>query len=291
MLYAFDGTGNKDEPGTDRDTNVVLLRDAYTGQKLYYRGIGTRFGIVGAVVGSITGLGGRSRADEAYEQFEQFLAAGDRTIDIVGFSRGAALALAFANKVAKHPDEPLIRFLGIWDCVPAFGIPSLPWNIGWQLDLPENVQHCYHALSLDERRHTFRLYRPKLEAGDRDGHRDCLCEVWFAGVHSDVGGGNTNPGLSSIALNWMFRKALACGLPLDAAAVARNAAHMQPGCASSDGPAYDVMKNPFRKVRPGDYIHCSVKYRADTHHCNNPPLDSPVVDDDGTEIGRFKHEE
>jgi hypothetical protein len=66
---------------------------------------------------------------------------------------------------------------------------------------------------------------------------------------------------------------------------------MQPGFHSSDGPVYDVIKNPFRKVQPGDSVHNSVKFRPDTHHCNNPPIDCPIVDDDGKEIGRFKHEE
>ena len=40
------------------------------------------------------------------------------------------------------------------------------------------------------------------------------CEVWFRGVHSDVGGGNTNRGLNDIALKWMMSKAMAAGLPI-----------------------------------------------------------------------------
>ena len=42
-----------------------------------------------------------------------------------------------------------------------------------------------------------------------------LREVWFRGVHSDVGGGNANLGLNWIALNWMFENALRHGLPID----------------------------------------------------------------------------
>ena len=288
MLYAFDGTGNKDNPGSDHDTNVVLFRNAYRGQNLYYKGIGTRFGFFGAILGNMTGLGGRSRDNEAYEQFTGFYEAGDTTVDIVGFSRGAALALAFANKVAKHSARPPIRFLGLWDCVPAFGIASLPWNIGWSLDLPPTVEHCYHALSLDERRHTFRLYRPKVLGRPPDAPKS-LWEVWFAGVHSDIGGGNMNIGLSSIALNWMFMNAIACGLPIDLASVAANALLMQPGHASSHGPAYDLIKTPFRKVGVADRVHASVGFRPDTDHCNNPPIDCPIVDDAGLETGRFVH--
>jgi hypothetical protein len=39
--------------------------------------------------------------------------------------------------------------------------------------------------------------------------------VWFPGVHSDVGGGYPETGLSDIALQWMFEKALSCNLSFD----------------------------------------------------------------------------
>ena len=39
-------------------------------------------------------------------------------------------------------------------------------------------------------------------------------EVWFRGVHSDVGGGNTNRGLNDIALKWMLSKAKGASLPI-----------------------------------------------------------------------------
>jgi hypothetical protein len=47
------------------------------------------------------------------------------------------------------------------------------------------------------------------------------CEVWFRGVHSDIGGGNGNRGLNDITLRWMFRKAQAAGLPITDADIAR----------------------------------------------------------------------
>jgi hypothetical protein len=49
-------------------------------------------------------------------------ASGDRVIDVVGFSRGAAAALHFSNEVwekigKKPPDAPRIRFVGFFDTV------------------------------------------------------------------------------------------------------------------------------------------------------------------------------
>jgi uncharacterized protein (DUF2235 family) len=285
MLYAFDGTWNLDKPGADRDTNVLWFRQAYTGHATYWAGVGTRFGALGHALGGITGAGGRSRVDEAVETFGLTLDAGDQEIDIVGFSRGAALALEFANRVASHPASPPIRFLGLWDCVPSFGAPSIDLNLGWHLDLPDNVEKCYHALALDERRHTFHVHRlnARVERSDQEGR---LFEVWFRGVHSDVGGGNHNPGLSSIALNWMFARARSCGLPIDAAAVAANAPRMTPGCDASAGPWYDIIKNPFRVVRWNDRVHHTVSWNA-SGRCNNPPVGIELVDDDGHVVGHL----
>lgn len=286
MLYAFDGTWNQDKPGSERDTNVLWFKRAYKRDTVYWPGVGTRFGLPGEVVGGMTGAGGRTRVDESFRQFLGTVGAGDTDIDIIGFSRGAALALHFANMIEKaRPDLP-IRLLGLWDCVPSFGAASIDWNIGWDLDLPENVRKCYHALALDERRHTFHLHRLSAQV-DAAGQPGRLFEVWFRGVHSDVGGGNDNAGLSSIALNWMFRKAISCGVPIDTAHVAENAARMKPGCPQSKGPWYDLIKQKYRAVKWDDDVHVSVRYDAD-NKCNNPPDGADLVDDSGPVAEKFK---
>jgi uncharacterized protein (DUF2235 family) len=105
-----------------------------------------------------------------------------------------------------------VRFLGLWDCVPSFGVAAIPLDIGWDLHLPDNVRKCFHALALDERRIDFKVHRldARVEDANQEGR---LFEVWFHGVHSDVGGGTDCPGLSSLALNWMFRHANGLALP------------------------------------------------------------------------------
>lgn len=88
----------------------------------------------------------------------------------------------------------------------------------------------------------------------------------------------------------MLKQAIRAGLPIDPTAVEQAAQRRAIGAASSGGPRYDLVKNDFRKVLPGDRVHASVTFRRDPARCNNPPPDCPVVDDEGIEVGRFRHE-
>ena len=284
-LYAFDGTWNSDKPGTQHDTNVLWFRRAYMKECFYREGVGTRFGPFGQAIGGITGAGGHTRVHEAMQQLADHVAAGDADIDVVGFSRGAALAVDFCNRVNHLPGSPTVRFLGIWDCVPSFGIASVDLDPSWELELPDNVAKCYHAMALEERRDTFHLHRlnARVEDAEAEGR---LFEVWFRGVHSDVGGGNDNAGLSSIALNWMLKRAVSCGVPVNPAKMAENAARMKPGAPDSSGQWYDVIKNRFRVVRWNDSVHASVVFNPDRTY-NNPPSGAVIVDDQGIGIGKF----
>lgn len=190
-LYAFDGTWQQDEENPAKDTNVVWFRDAYADGEVFYEpGVGTRWGWLGRLAGAVGGAGGKRRVKEALAAFRRIQLTGDRNVDIVGFSRGAALALHFANSLP--PGTP-IRFLGLFDTVASFGIPGNNLNWGWNLKLPLTVERCCHAMALQETRYNFPLHR--LDPSPT------VSEVWFRGVHSDVGGGNGNSGLSCIALD------------------------------------------------------------------------------------------
>ncbi|HTU68437.1 MAG TPA: DUF2235 domain-containing protein [Steroidobacteraceae bacterium] len=270
-LYAFDGTWNseKDAGRYDLNTNVVRFKDCYTGTKFFYKGVGTKHGFVGKLLGGAFGVGGQDRIDDAKRDMARQFAAGDRDIDIVGFSRGAALATHFANvigddgvKVNGVVEKPAIRFLGVFDVVAAFGIPiNLPGinanriNLGYKLGLAKAVQSCYHAIALDEARQAF---RPTRLIGSR--------EVWFRGVHSDIGGGNDNHALNDITLRWMLNKAIATGLPVAPDCVAKF-------CTRADvngkiGDNFDPIHNRNREPKPGDFYHYTVSARA---KCVNPP--------------------
>ena len=145
--------------------------------------------------------------------------AGDTTIDIIGFSRGAALAISFANEVARKLPTLSIRFIGVWDIVGEFGLPGRFVNAGHDLHLPPNAKRVYHAMALDEARSVFQLTRLSGTGRDED---ERLVEVWFRGVHSDIGGGNGNFGLNWLSLDWMYAAAIREGLPIAPSALITN---------------------------------------------------------------------
>lgn len=102
-----------------------------------------------------------------------------------------------------------VHFLGVWDTVASLGMPSrlawfgAPFTEYRQLDVPPTVMTARHALALHELRPDF---EPLLWcAGD---HPD-VKQVWFAGAHSDVGGGQElgEDALSDTALRWMASEA------------------------------------------------------------------------------------
>lgn len=101
-----------------------------------------------------------------------------------------------------------IDFLGVFDTVEAFGVPveelrtAIDWAI-WPISfrngmLSSNVKRACHALSLDDERTTFHPIRFDHAIGDPR-----VTEVWFTGVHSDVGGGYPDGTLSFVPLVWM----------------------------------------------------------------------------------------
>ena len=155
----FDGTWKKDEIDDRDDSNVVRFRDAYESRQFYYTGVGTRFWFSGKLLGALFGMGAKGRIKKAFKQLKRNYRNGDEVIDIIGFSRGAAMSLHLANRINEEINGADIRFLGLLDVVGSFGIPGNNLNLGWDLTLPDNVRKCYHAMALDERRDNFPLTR------------------------------------------------------------------------------------------------------------------------------------
>ena len=170
-----------------------------------------------------------------------------------------------------------IRYLGLWDVVGQFGLPGRHLNAGHDLRLPRNVELCFHAMALDETRLLFPLTRL---TGSRSHTKTSPVEVWFRGVHSDVGGGNGNLGLNWISLNWMFETAKGAGLPIDAGGVTKNLASKASPQKISVHRA-DI--GPKREFLSDDLLHDSVQLDAlplDREH-NNPSVRLGRIDDNG----------
>jgi uncharacterized protein (DUF2235 family) len=124
-----------------------------------------------------------------------------------------------------------IRFIGVWDTVDAVGLPVdelstlidrvfYPHRFPDQ-DLSPLVDRACQAIAVDDERHTF---HPVLwnERGTEDSER--IAQVWFAGMHSNVGGGYPDDDLARVTLQWMLSQVKAGpvgsdGLRFDADAV------------------------------------------------------------------------
>jgi hypothetical protein len=151
------------------------------------------------------------------------------TITIVRLIRDAVLALfhlltwvlfghrfyrTVARETARQNRQTIsITFLGLFDTVEAFGVPIEElrraidfaiWPISFRNRiLCDNVHQARHALSLDDERETFHPVRFDRE---NSSDPDRIKEVWFAGMHSDVGGGYPEDDLAHVPLTWMLQE-------------------------------------------------------------------------------------
>lgn len=114
-------------------------------------------------------------------------------------------------------DNVPIRFIGVFDTVGALGIPlriaalTKRWSFH-DVRLGKHVRTACHALAIDERRGPF---TPALWEQQRQAPSDQeLTQVWYSGVHSDVGGGYPDHALGDITLIWMAGRATQAGLTL-----------------------------------------------------------------------------
>ncbi|MFD1139474.1 DUF2235 domain-containing protein [Larkinella insperata] len=134
--------------------------------------------------------------------------------------------------------HPGIEMIGVWDTVGALGIPFpipkelFPEKLAHWLnsrflgvyrflnaDLNPKVKAAYHAISIDENRRSF---MPTLWNETSLGSGQTVKQVWFAGIHSNIGGGYADAGLSDNALLWMIRQAQEHGLQFSEAYLTKN---------------------------------------------------------------------
>jgi uncharacterized protein (DUF2235 family) len=113
---------------------------------------------------------------------------------------------------------PPIKFIGVWDTVGALGAPGFLGQVFnrdkyayHDIGLHPEILHAYQALAIDERRKPFVPSIWKKPAG----WTGTLEQAWFAGVHSNVGGGYDPDGLANEALHWIVEKAEKLGLEVD----------------------------------------------------------------------------
>ncbi len=131
----------------------------------------------------------------------------------------AAASQAFRAQYASEARDVTTTFIGVWDTVGALGIPipALKWLDGdkyqfHDVNLSRTVRYAYHALAVDEERVPFApcVWQSQFSGGTSD--QQTLEQAWFAGVHSNIGGGYPLAGLSDLTFDWMRNRATAAGL-------------------------------------------------------------------------------
>jgi uncharacterized protein (DUF2235 family) len=232
------------------------------------------------VLGGAIGRGLGRNVEEAYDFVANHYEEGDR-VWLFGFSRGAYTARATAGmlhmfgsldpgnehltpyvwglysrndggeddeakqvfRVAREFHRTFARtvpihFVGVFDTVSSVGWFWDPLTLFYSGKNPA-VAHLRHAVAIDERRAFFRQNQLTKASEAQD-----LVEVWFPGVHCDVGGGygEAESGPSKVALEWMLGEAEACGLLVDAGKKAAVLGARE-GCAKPDpaAPLHDSM--------------------------------------------------
>jgi uncharacterized protein (DUF2235 family) len=158
--------------------------------------------------------------------------------------KNVALARERYN-AAQNVRVAAVRFLGLWDTVAAYGLPVDEWTIGidrylWPLELPDRklwpaVERAFHALSLDDERTTF---HPVLwdEHNVTEGK---ITQVWFSGMHANVGGGYPDDSLAGVPLLWIMQQAEAAGLKLKVCPQQPDALLVAKSARDKDGRLYD----------------------------------------------------
>ncbi len=251
----FDGTGNNRDQEMTKPvdkralSNIAKLFDAHKRNddqinRAYIPGVGTPYpdiGDPGSTAGMAMGKDADKRIKKALELLDEEIAKVPAqqkirliNITVFGFSRGAAEARAFVRDLAEQCQEkdgawqykglPLrVAFAGLFDTVCSaygnYGSAALSLNGGhnnWAEDmkLPPMVEQTVHMIAAHEARRRFPLDSTRIDAD----YPDNTVEVWYPGVHSDVGGGyapheqgreNT---ISRFALNHMYDVAFAAGV-------------------------------------------------------------------------------
>jgi hypothetical protein len=184
---------------------------------------------------------------------------------------------------ARRVEHANIRFVGVWDTVAAYGMPiqELTRAIDkwiWPLSMPNyqlspKVEIARHALALDDERDTFHPLvwdeaneRELLAAGRIQPDR--LKQLWFAGVHSDVGGGYPDDALSYVSLGWMLQEACSAGLRFKPHAIDDIRATANPY-----GPMHDSRKGigGYYRYQPRK-IDAWLRHAGDAAIMRNPQL-------------------
>lgn len=254
ILFCSDGTW--DNSGKNSNVDKIYKAMQVTADQIpfYDDGVGSDGTPLERLLGGAFGTGLFQKVKDGYAKIAHVYEEDDE-IFLFGFSRGAYTARSIAGMIAicglptNNFSEQMVEttfqayrdkenrvsllarlnqscslfdaqltMVGVWDTVGALGIPSLlggvdPIQYGFlDTSLHPDIKHAYHALAIDERRREF----PATLWTSPPNPGQTLEQVWFTGVHCDVGGSYPDDpdgtALSDVTLAWMMHKAAALGV-------------------------------------------------------------------------------
>lgn len=195
------------------------------------------------------------------------------------------LSASTAPPVIRLNETRRIRFVGLWDTVSAYGgnpltVPLIDCFYPVRFAdhrLSRYVERACHALALDDERRSF---HPEIweEKAEEDPAR--ISQVWFAGMHSNVGGSYPDDGMSLTSLLWMIEQARGAGLRLSTSEVERLRAAANPHGKMYDsrrGLGWTYLYSPRRLTNIGiiPKIHASVFQRIQNQSEGYAPIVLP----------------
>ena len=196
------------------DNYRYLVQNYAPGDEIYLFGFSRGSYTVRSLCGLINNCGILKRPDARLIQtaFDHYKKPGP------GYGPNSAKSRAFRAS-HSHPNHS-IKFVGVWDTVGALGIPFSFLGLldredeFYDTKMGDNILIARHALAIDELRSDF---EPTIW---HDREHMSLQQVWFAGVHSNIGGSYPADAdgavLSDIPLDWLRREARDAGLQLEA---------------------------------------------------------------------------
>ncbi len=201
------------------DLYVYLVCHYQEGDQIYLFGF-SRGAFTMRLLANLVDFAGLAKVDNWKSKPMEVKRKAEEVLDLYKKTLGKLERKCSLNKIKgkrcwdSKPDEftcVKIRCIGVWDTVNATGAPVNEirrWFPHWVQDesiaqLPECVEYGFHALAIDESRKTF---APTLWNEDALKKGQKVEQVWFAGVHANIGGGYPKDGMAWVSLQWMIEK-------------------------------------------------------------------------------------
>lgn len=251
-----------------------LIYNYEPGDELYFFGFSRGAFTVRTLAGFMNKVGLVRKEDEYY--MPQFYKLYENNVRVN--SPEWLDAFARMNNIHKVRDCPDIRFIGVWDTVGALGAPGVLGQLFnkdkyryHDIGLNPSIKNAFHALAIDERRKPF---APSIWSRP-SGWNGTLNQVWFPGVHANVGGSYHPDGLADEALQWMVEKAEGLGLEFDNGYLDHYKPCFNSALNDSMTLMYSVM-GPFERpiglhLQEGEAIHQSAIDRMKLSACAYAP--------------------